>query len=249
MSADLLAADLRRVTWRPLARGLGLVAVIAVAASGVIAAVRSGQHPFNLRTGLPSAYEHAAGPLALAAFVLGASLFGADYASRTFTTTLTWEPRRHRLLASRAAASATTAGCAALATLALLTAALMPAALIHHVGAFGGLPSLALLAARCAALAAAAAVLGVACAALTLSTVGALVSLAGYWLLAQLSLAGLWPASGHWLLLANAQSWIQAGHHAAAAGHSALVAGPVLLTTVLLLHATATWRLTHHDIN
>lgn len=250
MSADLLAADLRRVAWRPLSRGLGLVTLAAVAASGILALSRSRRHPIDLRTSLPAAFHHAAGPLALAAFILGASLLGADYTSRALTTTLIWEPRRHRLLASRAAAGAITAGCATLATLALLALALLPAAVAHRVGPSADVASLIGLAARCAALAAASAALGVSCAALTRSTIGALASLAGYWLLAQLTLAGLWPSAGRWLFLANAQSWIVAGHNSTGpAAHSSPQAGLLLLGVVLGLHAVATWRTRHRDID
>ncbi len=250
MSADLLAADLRRVAWRPLSRGLALITLLTVATSGIVAVSRSGRHPVDLRTDLPSAFEHAAAPLALAAFVLGASLLGADYASRTLSTTLVWEPRRQRVLASRAAIGAITAGCATLATLTLLTVALLPAALAHSGGPFADVASLIGLAVRCAALAAASATLGVSCAVLTRSTIGALGSLAAYWLLAQLSVVGLWPSAGRWLLLADAQSWIVTDHNSwRQAAPSTLEAGLLILGTVLLLHAAATWRILRQDID
>ncbi len=78
MSADLLLADLRRVAWRPLSRSLGVVTLMVVAVVGIVAVSRSHRYPIDPRTDLPSAFEHAVGPLALAAFVLGASLPGAD---------------------------------------------------------------------------------------------------------------------------------------------------------------------------
>ena len=70
---------------------LGVVVIIAIAITGVTVFVKSGgRHPFNTLTGLPAALGSAAILLTLAGFVLGATLFGADYVSRALTTLLTW---------------------------------------------------------------------------------------------------------------------------------------------------------------
>ena len=133
---ELFAADLQRILWRPFTRALGVVVVIVVAMTGVIVFVKSGgRHPFDTLTALPAGFGSAAVLLTLAGFVLGATLFGADYSSRALTTLLTWEPRRPLVLTARAASCAAVAACAALATLALLCVALLPSVLAHGAGA------------------------------------------------------------------------------------------------------------------
>jgi len=131
---DLLASDLHRITSRPVARALGVLSVTLIAIVGVIVFVHSAKHPFNPPTEFRNALGGAATPLALAGFVLGASLFGADYTSRALTTLLTWEPKRSRVLAAQSATCAAVTAGASLALLALLTLALLPAALAHGTG-------------------------------------------------------------------------------------------------------------------
>ena len=183
---ELFAADLHRILWRPFTRALGVVVVIAIAITGVTVFFQSGgRHPFDTLTGLPAGFGSAAILLTLAGFVLGATLFGADYASRALATLLTWEPRRPRVLAARAAACAAVTACASLAALALLCVALLPAALAHGGGAVptgGWYLSMAGLALRCALLAAAASAIGVSCAAIGRSTAAALAIIAVYWI-------------------------------------------------------------------
>lgn len=121
MMIDLLAADVQRITARPLARALVGMFIMLIAVVGVIVFVRSAKHPFNPPVGFRNGLGGAATPLALAGFILGASLFGADYTTRALTTLLTWEPRRSRVLAAQATASAAVTAGASLALLALLT--------------------------------------------------------------------------------------------------------------------------------
>jgi len=80
--------------------------------SGVVVFFKSGgRHPFDAVTGLPAGFGSAAVLLTLVGFVLGATLVGADYASRALTTLFTgspvalgyWPPERPRAQRSPAA--------------------------------------------------------------------------------------------------------------------------------------------------
>jgi hypothetical protein len=256
---DLFAADLRRILWRPFTRALGIVVVIAIAITGVTVFFESGgRHPFDTLTGLPADLGGAAILLTLAGFVLGATLFGADYASRALTTLLTWDPRRPWVLAARAASCAAVTACASLATLALLCAALLPAALAHGGGAAptgGWYLSMAGLALRCALLAAAASVIGVSCAAIGRGTAAALAIMAVYWIAVERTALGIGQWLSRWLFVAVAQSWVAAFSRPSVttpggrgAGHAIVTSGLLLLAAVLALHALATWMLTRRDI-
>lgn len=62
------------------------------------------------------------------AFIVGASFVGADWHSRVITTTLTWEPRRARLLLAKLGAVAAVCGVGTFVALTVLGVALVPAA-------------------------------------------------------------------------------------------------------------------------
>jgi hypothetical protein len=258
MMIDLLAADVQRITARPLARALVGMFIMLIAVVGVIVFVRSAKHPFNPPVGFRNGLGGAATPLALAGFILGASLFGADYTTRALTTLLTWEPRRSRVLAAQAAASAAVTAGASLALLALLTIGLLPAALVHGTGTS---PTAswyiwaAALAFRCALLAAAAAVIGTSFAALGRSTAAALAGAGVYVLVVEQAASNVAPSIGRWLVIPDAISWIavtpnptMAGPGGRTNGHTVITAGLLLLACVVVLHAVATTFLKHRDI-
>lgn len=256
---DLFAADLQRILWRPFTRALGVAVVIAIAVTGVIVFFKTGGgHSFDAVTGLPAGIGSATVLLTAAGFVLGATLIGADYASRALTTLFSWEPRRFRVLAARAAACAVVAACATLVALALLCVVLLPAALAHGRGGAptgGWYVSMIGLAFRCALLAAAASAMGVSCAAIGRSTPAALAIIAVYWIAVERTAIGIGPWLSRWLFLALARSWVAADFSpngaspgGRGAGHGLLTSGLLLLAVVLALHALATWMLSRRDI-
>jgi hypothetical protein len=254
---DLLAADVHRILWRPLTRALGVISITVIAAVGVIVFLHSGaRHPFNPLTGLRSGPGDAATPLALAGFILGASLLGADYTSRALTTLLMWEPRRPRILAARAAACAAVTAGASLAVLAALTVALLPAAVAHGTGSAPTgtwYLSMAGLAVRCALLAAAVSMVGMSFAAVGRSTAAALAGAGIYVLVVERAAMGVVPSVGRWLVVADAMSWIAVTPHPRMPGehtngHTVVTAGLLLLAGVVALHALATTVLKHRDI-
>jgi hypothetical protein len=254
---DLLAADVHRVLWRPLVRALGIISITVIGIVGVVVFVHSGQeHPFDPLTGLRNALADAATPLALAGFILGASLLGADYASHALATLLVWEPRRSRVLASRAVACATVTTGASLAILALLLVALLPAALVHGTGPAPTATwylSVAGLAVRCALLAAAVSVIGVSVAAIGRSTAAALAAAGVYVLVIERTAMGVAPSLGRWLVVADAISWVSlsrqptmpGGH---TNGHTVVTAGLLLIAGVVALFGLATAVLKHRDV-
>jgi hypothetical protein len=146
---DLLAAELSRLRWRPISRALGIVAVLAVTAAAVVAFFKtSAEHPLEFAD-VRLAVADATALFALAGYVLGASLLGADIPTRAFATLLTWEPRRSRVLAARAAVCACLVAGAAFALSMLLAAALLPATRTEAAGLTRAwLTSLTALAAR-----------------------------------------------------------------------------------------------------
>ena len=255
---DLLAADVHRVIWRPITRALGVIAIIAIGFAGVVVFFHTAKHPFHPLTGLRGGLGDAATPLALGGFVLGASLFGADCTSRALVTLLTWEPRRHRVLATRAAACAVVTAVAALAVLAVLIVALLPTVLAHGVGASltgAWYVSTAGLALRCALLAAAASAVGVSFAAVGGSTAAALAGAGVYALVVEQAAIAVAPSIGRWLLGPDALSWIAVTRHPSFSGrsgptngHTVLTAGLLLLAAVAFLQALATTALRHRDI-
>jgi len=253
---DLFTADVHRVLWRPLVRALGVSAIIVMGCVGVVIFFHTARHPFHTVTDLRGALGGAAVPLALAGFILGASVLGADFASRAFTTLLIWEPRRQRVLAAQAAACAVVTAVAAMAVLAVFAVALLPTAFAHGVGPSPTgtwYLSITALALRCALLAAAASVVGMSLAAIGGSTAAALAGAGVYLLVIEQAAIAAAPSIGRWLLDVDALSWIAVtprptvpGGHTN--GHTVVAAGLLLLTAVAALHALATIVVKHRDI-
>jgi ABC-type transport system involved in multi-copper enzyme maturation permease subunit len=251
---DLFAADLCRIMWRSMTRVVAVVAVVIIVAIGVVDFQHTAKHPFDMRTGFPNAFATFSGPLVLAAFLFGASLLGADYTSRSLTTLLTWEPRRARLLFSRAATSAAVAFCASLAAMALLVLALLPAALSHGTGHSTAYASVTALAMRSALLAAAACAIGVSCAAIGRSTAAAVIGALVYLVVIERAVVAVAPDVGRWLLLNDSLSWVAPSANASngpggvGPGHTIATSGLLLLIGVIAIHALATLVLRRRDI-
>lgn len=251
---DLLAADLRRIMWRMMTHVIAIVSVVVIAAVGAVDFHHTTKHPFDLRTGLPNAIATFTGPVVLAAFIFGASLLGADYTSRSLTTLLTWEPRRARLLLSRAVTCAAFTFCASLVAIALLVLALLPSAFAHPTGHGTPYASVVALATRSALLSAAASAIGVSLAAIGRSTAAALIGALVYLVVIERLAVALIPDVGRWLLLNDSLSWIAASANASdgpggvGPGHTIATSGLLILVGVVGIHALATWMLRHRDI-
>jgi ABC-type transport system involved in multi-copper enzyme maturation permease subunit len=251
---DLLAADLRRVMWRSMSLVTAIVTFVVIVAVGIVDFQHTAKHPFNVRTGIPNAFATFTGPMVLVAFIFGASLLGADYTSRSLTTLLTWEPRRARVLFSRAATSAVATFCASIAAMAFLALALLPAALAHKTGHGTPYASVIALATRSALLAAAASAIGVSCAAIGRSTAAALIGALVYLVVIERVALTVIPDVSRWLLLNDSLSWVAASSNASdgpggvGPGHTIATAGLLLLVGVVAIHAVATLTLRRRDI-
>ena len=77
-------------------------------------------------------------PLVVVAWLIGASVIGSDWQSRTMTTLLTWEPRRTRVLLTKAFACIVVACGFALLVELLLAGALLPSAYLRGTTAGTG---------------------------------------------------------------------------------------------------------------
>jgi hypothetical protein len=189
----LLVVEMRRAVHRRVVWVLLLLAFVGIAILGIVAFADSagktlaqlrvnGTHPALMADwwvsgGGEGILMIAAIPLLLGGLFGGASVAGAEWRAGTITTVLTWEPRRVRLHAARAASALLLATVISFVLELLFLGATLPAVLTH--GSTSGVDAewvLALLAAmiRIALLTGAAAALGVSLATLGRGTTFAL---------------------------------------------------------------------------
>lgn len=120
----LLAVEVRRLLARRLVRLAGLLAALGIAVAGI--AVAANADEFFTSGNLPGILAGTTVPLVLAAWVIGASSIGAEWHSGAMATTLTWEPRRFRLISAKLLAVVGLAFVFTVTFQALLTLALLP---------------------------------------------------------------------------------------------------------------------------
>jgi hypothetical protein len=123
----LLDVEMRRLLARRLVRVFGLLAALGIVIGGIVVFARS-PSGFGLHS-LHDVFAGTTAPLVLAAWVVGASAVGAEWHTGSMTTTLTWEPRRTRLLLAKVVAVLVFAFLGTLLVQAVLGLALLPAAL------------------------------------------------------------------------------------------------------------------------
>jgi hypothetical protein len=149
----------------------------------------------------------------IAAWLVGASFVGAEWHTGNMATTLTWEPRRIRLLAAKIAACALGAFLATMALQTILGLALTPAAVLR--GSTEGLTSefwtsLTETALRIGGLGAIAAILGFSVASLGRNTGAALGAGFAYFAVIESGVRALRPQWSDWLVTENAGIFITA---------------------------------------
>jgi ABC-2 type transport system permease protein len=146
------------------------------------------------------------GVLAIVGWALGASLVGAEFASRSLTTSLTWETRRWRLFAVKATTAMVALAVLAFVILAAVAAAMLPALLLHGAPLRASDPSFAALAGlvgRGTALAALACGMGFAIASIGRNTAAALGAGFAYIVVLENILGSSFARWRRWLLLGN----------------------------------------------
>ena len=149
--------------------------------------------------------------LLMGGLIGGAGVVGGEWRTGSLATTLTWEPRRARLLGTRLAAMALCAFGIALVLQAILLVALLPSVLVH--GTTGGADaafavSVAAAIARIAVLSAMAAVLAGCIASVTRSTAGAIIGVWVWLALVESILRARKPWLGVYLLTENVATMI-----------------------------------------
>ena len=146
------------------------------------------------------------GTLAIIGWALGASLVGAEFASRSMTTLLTWETRRGRVFVAKSVAAVATMSLFALAVLVLVALSMWPALALHGAPLQPGDPALTSLAgdiARGVALTALASGIGFAIATIGRNTAIALGVGFGYIVILENILGSSLERWRQWLVLGN----------------------------------------------
>ena len=184
-------------------------------------------------------------PLVIVGWLIGASMIGADWQSRTLTTLLTWEPRRFRVLVVKALACLITAAVFTVLAQALLSAALLPSAFAHGTTANTGgawIRSVFGVVARGTLLVSVATVIGFAVASIGRNTAAALGIGFAYFLIIENVVGNFLAGFRRWLLLGNAIVLVSGQNSGGDVPGRSVVAAGLFLTAVaagLLLAATA----------
>lgn len=171
-------------------------------------------------------------PLVLIALILAASLIGGEWRANTVAVQLTWEPRRLRLFAAKAAAAVMVGASFFFLAQVLLGGALAPS--VAFRGTSAGLDAewwrgTAGLVGRGTAMAALSGAIGFALATVGRNTTAALGIMFGYIALLEGALLGnIWPGIRSWLLLGNSIVFASGNDNLDIVGRSPTEAGVLL---------------------
>ena len=204
------------------------------------------------RNRLRGVLQGASGALAVIAWGLGASLVGAEFASRSMTTLLTWETRRGRVFVAKAVAAVAALTVFALLVLVLVSLAMWPALALHGGPLRPNDPTLATLAgtiARGTALSALAAAMGFAIATIGRNTAAALGAGFAYIIVLENILGSSIARWRRWLLLGNVIVFVS-GHDNAGdvTGRTVTAAGIFLTVVAVTLLASAAGAFYRRDV-
>ncbi len=203
-------------------------------------------------TSLKGILQGTTAPLVVVAWLIGASLIGSDWQSRTITTVLTWEPRRTRVLLTKAFACVVVASLFAVVTQLVLSAALLPAAYLHGTtaGADGDwLVSVLGVLLRGTGLVAIAAAVGFSVASIGRNTAAALGIGFAYFLVIENVVGSFLEDFRRWLVLGNAIVLVSGENSGGeVVGRSVLAAGAYLTAVAITLLAAATLVFRRRDV-
>lgn len=189
-------------------------------------------------------------PFLMLGWIVGASFIGAEWHNRMLTTTLTWEPRRMRLLVAKAAALAACVAIWILLLQALFSLFMYPAAAVYGItntvdASFWR--ELGAIALRVDVLSVLAALLGFALATIGRSTAAALGIGFAYLTVVEGMIRGFKPEWADWLLGDNIALFL-VGNENSPLGHGQGAAGWLLLAYAAGLLALATLFFKHREI-
>jgi len=204
------------------------------------------------RARLKDILQGVSGALAVAGWALGASLIGAEFASRGITTLLTWESRRGRVFLAKTVAIVAVVSLFALGTLVLVTLSMWPALALHGGPLRINDPSVASLAgivARGVAIAALSAGMGLALATVGRNTAAALGAGFAYIIVLENILGNSIANWRRWLLLGNVIVFISGRNDGSdVPGRSVTGAGLFLTAVALGLLVTAATVFHRRDV-
>ena len=255
----------RRAVWSLLLVAIAGIVVIGLVAflssAGMTAAEvrrQSGGHPAVVRnwwapgTGGDGVLLVTGVFLLMGGLIGGAVVVGGEWRTGSIATTLTWEPRRVRLLVTRLAAMAVCAFGLSFLLQALALAALLPAVVANGTtaGADGDFAvSVVAAMARFATLTALAAVLAGSVAWISRSTAGAIVALWAWVALGEMILRARKPWSGRYLLAENVATVVEwARPDGVAHGRGPASALSLLALYVVLAAGAASWVFRRTDV-
>ncbi len=181
-------------------------------------------------------------PMIMLAWLLGASFMGAEWVNRTITSTLTWEPRRLRVLGAKLVALAVIAFAWVLALQGYLAAVLYPAARFRGVTAgvdAAFLGELAGVAARVGALAVVASLMGFSLATVGRNTAAAFGVGFGHLAIVEGLVRAFKPQWSEWLIGDNLGLFLVGAEDVNHLGHSEGAAGLLLAAYALILVTVA----------
>lgn len=212
----------------------------------------SARDPRFHRARLKGVLQGVTGVLAIVGWALGASLVGAEFASRGMTTVLTWETRRSRVFIAKAAAVLVFIALFAALTLTLVALAMLPSMAAHSAPFHLGDPKLATFAggiARGTALAAIAAGMGFAIATIGRNTAAALGAGFAYIVVLENILGSSVARWRRWLLLGNVIVFVSGNNDAGdVPGRTVTTAGLFLVVVAVTLLAAAAGTFRARDI-
>lgn len=204
------------------------------------------------RSRLDGVLKGVAGALAVIGWVLGASLVGAEFASRSMTTLLTWETRRGRVFLAKIFAVFAATSVGALVVLTLVTLAMWPALAFHGAPLRANDPTLASLAgtvARGVALTTIASGIGFAIAAIGRNTAAALGAGFAYIIVLENILGSSIERWRRWLVLGNVIVFVSGDHNGGdVPGRSVAAAGLFLAAVAVALLAVAVGTFRRRDL-
>jgi ABC-2 type transport system permease protein len=192
------------------------------------------------------------GGLAVIGWALGASLLGAEFASRGMTTTLTWEPRRGRVFAAKVGAVLAAMAVFAFVALVLVALAMWPALALHGAPLRPGDPTLWSLAGtigRGVALATISAGIGLAIAGIGRNTAAALGAGFAYIIVFEHIVGSSLEQWRRWLLLGNVIVFVSGQDGGGGVpGRSVIAAGLFLAAVAVGLLAIAAGTFQRRDL-
>jgi len=167
-------------------------------------------------TSLKGVFQGVTAPLVILALLIGASIIGAEWPSRTITTILTWEPRRLRVISAKVLAAILVGTALTLVALVVLGLVLLPSALLHGTtaGTTGAWwQSLGGVAVRSVAVTAIGATVGFSIASIGRNTAAALGVLFGYIVVIENVVAAFLHGLRRWLITGNAIVFVSGNPH------------------------------------